>query len=31
MIYGVFLLLFIDEMTLNWICFKGMDIFVLFM
>ena len=27
MSYGVFLILFMDEITLNWIPFKGMDTF----
>ena len=31
MIYGVFLLFFMRETTLNWICFKGINIFVLFL
>ena len=33
MICGVFmeLLLFMDEITLNWICFRGLDILVFFL
>ena len=29
--HGVFLLHFMHEITLNWICFRGINIFVLFL